>query len=373
MPLVEVRIVGDDGDELPWDGEATGEIEVRGPWIAADYYNDPTGAEKFHDGWLRTGDVASIDAQGFMRISDRAKDVIKSGGEWISSVELENELMAHPTVLEAAVIAKPDERWTERPLACVVLCEGAGLHGRGAPRRTSAPRVAKWWIPDEFAFIDEVPKTSVGKFDKKVLRRQLAEGELDLASGRGAPPGPAAAGPLSGQPSGPCGPIHDDLRKAERSYQHGRRNRSLRRVGRDLRPSMGLGGLGQPGRFDRAVMARFGAYVFLAAGTLGVALLALPHPQAQNRPGMLAASLAAYLGAAVLIAGYDRLPDWAFQAIVSAGILTDLRRHLLPGPEPRIARGPVLRGRGRRVLLLRLEAGSRADDAARPQLRRRAR
>jgi fatty-acyl-CoA synthase len=176
MPLVEVRIIGDEGEE-PWDGEATGEVEIRGPWIASDYYNDPAGAEKFHDGWLRTGDVASINSEGFMRISDRAKDLIKSGGEWISSVELENELMSHPGVLEAAVIAKPDERWTERPLACVVRCEGPSCTDEEL-RAYLASRVAKWWIPDEFVFIEQVPKTSVGKFDKKVLRRQLSDGEL---------------------------------------------------------------------------------------------------------------------------------------------------------------------------------------------------
>jgi fatty-acyl-CoA synthase len=175
--LVDARIVDDEGNELPWDGETTGEIEVRGPWIAADYYNDPTSSEKFHDGWLKTGDIASIDDRGFMRISDRAKDVIKSGGEWISSVELENELMAHPAVAEAAVIAKPDERWTERPLACVALCEGGSCSAEEL-REHLGGKVAKWWIPDEFAFIDEVPKTSVGKFDKKVLRKQLAEGKL---------------------------------------------------------------------------------------------------------------------------------------------------------------------------------------------------
>jgi fatty-acyl-CoA synthase len=176
-PLVEARLIGDDGDEIPWDGESTGEVEVRGPWIASDYYNDPTGAEKFHDGWLRTGDIASIDPRGYMRISDRAKDVIKSGGEWISSVELENELMSHADVLEAAVIAKPDERWTERPLACVVLKGGSSCTADEL-REHLGGRVAKWWIPDEFAFIDEVPKTSVGKFDKKVLRKHLAEGTL---------------------------------------------------------------------------------------------------------------------------------------------------------------------------------------------------
>jgi fatty-acyl-CoA synthase len=176
VPLFEARLMGDDG-EVPCDGKATGEVEVRGPWIASDYYNDPAGAEKFHDGWLRTGDVASIDPEGFMRISDRAKDLIKSGGEWISSVELENALMSHPSVAECAVIAKPDERWTERPLACVVLAEGASCSADEL-REYLGGQCAKWWIPDEFAFIDAVPKTSVGKFDKKVLRKQLAEGQL---------------------------------------------------------------------------------------------------------------------------------------------------------------------------------------------------
>jgi acyl-CoA synthetase (AMP-forming)/AMP-acid ligase II len=177
-PGVEVRIVDDAGKELPWDGETTGEIEIRGPWIASAYYNDPSGDEKFDDGWLRTGDIASIDPRGFIRISDRAKDVIKSGGEWISSVELENHLMAHPDVQEAAVIAMPHERWTERPLACVVLREGASCTPEQL-RDHLTPLVAKWWLPDEFAFIDEVPKTSVGKFDKKVLRQLLAEDKLE--------------------------------------------------------------------------------------------------------------------------------------------------------------------------------------------------
>jgi fatty-acyl-CoA synthase len=177
-PGVEVRLVDDDGAEVPWDGSSTGEIEIRGPWIASAYYNDPSADEKFDGEWLRTGDIASIDPRGYIRISDRAKDVIKSGGEWISSVELENHLMAHPEVLEAAVIAKPDERWTERPLACVVLKEGSAVTADELCGHLT-PRVAKWWLPDEFAFVDEVPKTSVGKFDKKVLRKRLAEGKLE--------------------------------------------------------------------------------------------------------------------------------------------------------------------------------------------------
>jgi acyl-CoA synthetase (AMP-forming)/AMP-acid ligase II len=178
LPWVELRLVGDDGEEVPWDGESTGEIEVRGPWIASSYYNDDSGDEKFDAGWLRTGDIAAIDEQAFVRITDRAKDVIKSGGEWISSVELENELMAHPDVIEAAVIAKPDERWAERPLCCVVLREGATANAEELIEHLR-PRVAKWWLPDELAFIAEVPKTSVGKFDKKVLRARLQDGTLE--------------------------------------------------------------------------------------------------------------------------------------------------------------------------------------------------
>jgi fatty-acyl-CoA synthase len=178
LPLVEARVVADDGEVLPWDGESTGELQVRGPWIARTYYEDPQADEKFDDGWLRTGDVASIDERGYIRISDRSKDVIKSGGEWISSVDLENELMAHEAIAEAAVIAKPDERWSERPLACVVLEEGSEASAEELQAHL-ASRVAKWWIPDEFAFIDEVPKTSVGKFDKKVLRKRLEEGDLE--------------------------------------------------------------------------------------------------------------------------------------------------------------------------------------------------
>jgi fatty-acyl-CoA synthase len=177
LPWVELRLMGDDG-EVAWDGESTGEIEVRGPWIAASYYNDDSAEEKFESGWLRTGDIASVDERASVQITDRAKDVIKSGGEWISSVELENEMMSHPDVLEAAVIAKPDERWAERPLCCVVLREGAEPDAESLLEHLR-PRVAKWWLPDEFAFIAEVPKTSVGKFDKKVLRGRLQEGTLE--------------------------------------------------------------------------------------------------------------------------------------------------------------------------------------------------
>jgi fatty-acyl-CoA synthase len=173
---VELRIVSDDGVELPWDGSAVGEIQVRGPWITASYYGEEAG-EKFQDGWLRTGDVGSVDTKGFIQITDRAKDVIKSGGEWISSVELENALMGHPAVLEAAVVGVPDARWDERPLACVVKKPGAEVTPKELCAFLSGV-VAKWWLPERWAFIDQVPKTSVGKFDKKVLRARHAAGEL---------------------------------------------------------------------------------------------------------------------------------------------------------------------------------------------------
>jgi fatty-acyl-CoA synthase len=175
---VELRITADDGSVLPWDGEAVGEIEVRGPWITASYYKDDD-PQKFHDGWLRTGDVGTVEPNGFVQITDRAKDVIKSGGEWISSVELEGELMAHPSIKEAAVVGVPDERWDERPLACVVLKEGESASVDDLKGFLS-DRVAKWWLPERWAFIEEVPKTSVGKFDKKVLRAKYAEGELEV-------------------------------------------------------------------------------------------------------------------------------------------------------------------------------------------------
>ena len=178
MPGVELRITDDNGDVQPWDGEALGEIEVRGSWITGSYYHvdDP---EKFHDGWLRTGDVASVLPNGYVMISDRAKDVIKSGGEWVSSVDLENTLMGHPAVLEAAVIGVPDDRWDERPLACIVLKPGESLTADEL-RAWLGERTAKFWLPERWSFITEVPKTSVGKFDKKVLRARNQAGELDV-------------------------------------------------------------------------------------------------------------------------------------------------------------------------------------------------
>jgi fatty-acyl-CoA synthase len=178
VPGVEVRVVGEDGTVLPNDGVSVGEFEARGPWITGSYYGDPT-PERFHDGWLRTGDIGSLDNRGFMQISDRTKDVIKSGGEWISSVELENEVMAHPGVLEAAVIAVPDERWSERPLVAVVV-EGDAPPSADQLVEFLTGRVSRWWLPERWAFIAEVPKTSVGKFDKKVLRSQYADGALEV-------------------------------------------------------------------------------------------------------------------------------------------------------------------------------------------------
>jgi fatty-acyl-CoA synthase len=177
---VEARIVGPLGDVEPNDGEAVGEVEVRGPWVTATYIGEQTpDPDKFHDGWLRTGDVGTISADGYLTLTDRAKDVIKSGGEWISSVELENQLMAHPAVLEACVVGVPDPRWDERPLATVVLREGASATVEEL-REFLGGRVARWQLPERWAFIEAVPKTSVGKFDKKVLRSQYADGLLDV-------------------------------------------------------------------------------------------------------------------------------------------------------------------------------------------------
>jgi fatty-acyl-CoA synthase len=178
VPGVELRIVDDGGDPLPWDGEAVGEIEVRGPWITASYYRDPS-PEKFDHGWLRTGDVGTVNGRGYVQITDRAKDVIKSGGEWISSVELENHLMAHPDIVEASVVGIPDPKWDERPLACVVRKPGSTVDA-ATLRDFLGDKVAKWQLPERWSFIDEVPKTSVGKFDKKVLRARHSSGELEV-------------------------------------------------------------------------------------------------------------------------------------------------------------------------------------------------
>jgi fatty-acyl-CoA synthase len=181
LPGVEIRIATTDGAVAPRDGATVGEIEIRGPWITGAYHLDDT-PEKFHDGWLRTGDMGTLDGRGFLRITDRTKDVIKSGGEWVSSIDLENVVMAHPAVLECAVIGVPDAKWDERPCACVVLREGyqAGPSLVAEIQAWLGERVARWWIPERWSFIEAVPKTSVGKFDKKVLRARYADGQLEV-------------------------------------------------------------------------------------------------------------------------------------------------------------------------------------------------
>ena len=175
---VEARLAGDGGELLPLDGDAVGEIEVRGPWITGSYHKDDDPA-KFHDGWLRTGDVGTLDEHGFIRLTDRAKDVIKSGGEWISSMELENILMAHPDVAEAAVIGIPDEKWGERPLAAVVLRAGAQVTAEKL-RAFLAEQIPRWQLPERWCFVAEVPKTSVGKFSKRTMRDAYARGQYEV-------------------------------------------------------------------------------------------------------------------------------------------------------------------------------------------------
>jgi fatty-acyl-CoA synthase len=173
VPLVDLRVQGEAGEQ-PWDGRSVGEIQVRGPFITGSYHDVPVEAEKFTaDGWLRTGDVASVDPLGFVRITDRTKDLIKSGGEWISSVDLENALMAHPAVAEAAVIAIPDEKWSERPLACVVLKPGQQAQKADFDAHLLARSFAKWQLPERYEYIDAVPRTSTGKFWKMKLRERF--------------------------------------------------------------------------------------------------------------------------------------------------------------------------------------------------------
>ncbi len=173
-PFVEIRAVDEQGREVPWDGKTMGELQVRGPWIIRSYYNDPRSQEAFQDGWFRTGDVVTIDPEGYIQIVDRTKDLVKSGGEWISSVELENAIMAHPKVLEAAVIAIPHPKWQERPLAVVVpKDEFKDSITKKEILEFLSGKFAKWWLPDDIVFVERLPKTSVGKFDKKVLRKQF--------------------------------------------------------------------------------------------------------------------------------------------------------------------------------------------------------
>ncbi len=172
---VDMRLIDEEGHEQPWDGQSMGEIQVRGPWVAAAYYNNPESADRFTaDGWFRTGDVAVIDPEGYVQITDRTKDLIKSGGEWISSIDVEVMIMGHPKVLEAAVIAVPHPKWVERPLACVVPKPGVTIDPAEI-LEFLRPKLAKWALPDEVVVIDAVPKTSVGKFDKKVLRERFKD------------------------------------------------------------------------------------------------------------------------------------------------------------------------------------------------------
>jgi len=176
-PLLEMKVVKDDGSEVEWNGKDMGELLVRGPWIAKEYYKDPEKtAEKFTEGWFRTEDIVVVDEEGYVKIVDRAKDVIKSGGEGISSVDLENALMGHEAVAEATVVGVEHPKWQERPLAFVVLRpEYKGKVTKEELIEFLRPRFAKWWLPDDIIFADSIPKTSVGKFDKKVLREQYRD------------------------------------------------------------------------------------------------------------------------------------------------------------------------------------------------------
>ncbi len=172
VPGLEARIVGDDGAELPWDGQTVGELQCRGPWVCTDYWGG--APEKFQDGWLRTGDMAVMEPDGYFKIVDRSKDLVKSGGEWISSVELEGAVLAHPAVREAAVVGIASRKWDERPAVVVSLCDGESLSLESL-REFLTGRVAKWWLPDELVVVDDVPKTSVGKYDKKAIRAELGD------------------------------------------------------------------------------------------------------------------------------------------------------------------------------------------------------
>lgn len=183
VPGLEMRLVDAQGNDVPFDGKSMGELLLRGPWIIGEYYKNPEKSkEAFLDGWFRTGDIAVVDEHGYLQVMDRVKDLIKSGGEWISSVDLENAIMGHPAVAEAAVIGIADAKWQERPLACVVLTsEAKGKVTKDEILAYLEGRVAKWWIPDDIVFISEVPKTSVGKFSKKTLREQYEQGTLSVS------------------------------------------------------------------------------------------------------------------------------------------------------------------------------------------------
>jgi fatty-acyl-CoA synthase len=176
-PFVEMRARGEEGF-VPWDGQTMGELEVRGVWISSSYYDSPEGADRWtEDGWFKTGDIVTIEPHGYIEIQDRSKDLVKSGGEWISSVDLEGAILAHPLVRDAAVVGLPSKKWDERPVVVIVPMDGASptlesIHG------FLAPNFAKWWLPDEVVIVDEIPKTSVGKIDKKTIRANLAGMEL---------------------------------------------------------------------------------------------------------------------------------------------------------------------------------------------------
>jgi fatty-acyl-CoA synthase len=179
VPGVEIRGIDENGQEIPWDGKTMGELQVRGPWIIRSYYNDPRSEQAFMDGWFRTGDVVTIDDEGYMNIVDRTKDLVKSGGEWISTVELENALMGHPRVMEAAVIAVPHPKWQERPLAVVVPKADVDTSQLKQDLYAMlAKEFSKWQLPDAIEFVTEIPKTSVGKFDKKVIRTRYQDYQL---------------------------------------------------------------------------------------------------------------------------------------------------------------------------------------------------
>jgi len=180
MPSLEIRVVDDNVVEAPWDGHSVGELQVRGPWIIREYYNDPRSAEAFADGWFKTGDVASIDADGYVQISDRAKDVIKSGGEWIGSIDLENIAMAHPAVAQAACIGAKHPKWDERPLLVVMRKPGADVT-RDALLQFYEGKIAKWWTPDDVVFVDAIPLGATGKVQKNKLREQFADHKLPTA------------------------------------------------------------------------------------------------------------------------------------------------------------------------------------------------
>ena len=175
--LIEAKVVGENGEEVKHDGEEMGELLLRGPWITDEYYREPEKTkEAVQDGWLRTGDIVTVDEEGFIKIVDRTNDLIKSGGEWISSVDLENALMAHEAVFEATVIAVPHERWQERPVAFIVLKDGKDVTEEELRQYLlEEKKFAKWWLPDKFIFLDEIPKTSVGKFLKRELREQYRD------------------------------------------------------------------------------------------------------------------------------------------------------------------------------------------------------